>query len=532
MTAMPFMKLRLINEQIELIIGNIYTNALNAGQLLMTSDQMIVESDSEADDWAQSRRALVKVFYDFCEEAQKLTDDTELAECLYGLDFILGCEWILYPSDEERTFVKMILNILCSRSDQLRSSMIQNCDISGGRGGPGGYGAETKAKSGVNGATGNVWIDDHISVPASICRLDNMIPAHPDQCFMVLELAKLDYFLKTPDSIKSCKIKLQRLRSRLAFVDVIQPTDPLYTTYIAATPSLHLIDRPGLDPKKNIAIESLREVKSQTEALWHQLASEVDYFGHTEDYAPRCSYKFYEEMLGDLLENMKIAEQAHMRFFENSVAQEHRAAAIKLTKELSQRSITYLDRHIKKLRECLDDQETTIVCLNSSLVQKKAELGLHLKGVEDRIQKAVPLPNINWQDFLGASTLLCFCPNAPMAIVQGSGLVIKACTEQGFKGDDGTFIKKDLLLENVRAISKVEDLMDCYHEVKDSCSALEVDENSGPKIIAQKEEIISLLKKFKSGLMSDKLDDVERAFQNYIGEPTSSVSSRPFWSAY
>lgn len=192
--------------------------------------------------------------------------------------------------------------------NNIRNECLRRTDTRGGYYGTGAriYSKLQAAANGESGVSTKPTVAAWKS-PEDQC-LWNIPCAHPVQCQMLLEKAKLAYFVGGTPSPAKALMYLERLRDRLASVDVVTETSPLRKAYGKNALSLFISDTVG-DGK--VTINNLKAINAEAVAYIDQLQKGRDYYGKTPSYVPRGSYHLYmsSELGNDTVwETLRIVE--------------------------------------------------------------------------------------------------------------------------------------------------------------------------------------------------------------------------------
>jgi hypothetical protein len=506
-------------------------------------------------------QSLINFLY-ICNTIPWETPPRGLEDQLNVLEVILGYPWVEYPLRKERALVRSIVSKLGAAADGFCLRMVEQVTVTGGDWGDGGVGALNRSRNGAAGPSGKLFIDYNFLRARALCQTS--VPfAHPDQCSMVLELAKFYFFQaslhpppkvsthgeerkKEPNlELEQCHAYLSRLQKRLLFLDAITPNDPLYKAYQDAEYSMRILRRSGStkvgqeavisgETESSVflagevsALAALRDIQVEVDAILRQIAQQVDYYGHPQGYVPRASYKFYERLLTPLLKNLEVAEEAHKLYFQKSQTAEKRKEAIATINKQVEHSIKEHEDAVDRLKDFMKSQISLATTLHSKLKTAQDTLKTKLTQASVQIASLTPWLGLSLMDFVEAGTMLCFCPHPAMIGVQATGLLVKGFTNAGIRNAKGDYIDKTLLVEQIKTINgDAQSILAAYQEVKNSGSKLQIDDPGATKIVVQKSEVMKLLKEFKNKLQEKSLTDVESAFQQYIGKLSNEITEQ------
>ncbi|KAM0553383.1 hypothetical protein ACHAPJ_007397 [Fusarium lateritium] len=417
-------------------------------------------------------------------------------------------------------FRAMIGHMFRQEASAFNAVVGSGIEYSGGTYGLGGRGTK---HTNSNGKTGKETIPEigYCFLQPDLLRQLSLPIAHPDQCSMILQLAKIDYYVGSNDSLKSAIDRLTRLRDRLLFLDGLAPEEPIYKAYRDAEVRMHLLPRAQIISTSDepIAFAGLREISAEVDALLRQIAGGFDFYGHKTDWVPRGSHSFYDKTTLEMLNHAIIAEKAWTDYRKAEKENSVKMAALREMRNQARARADAASDFITYMKPIIEASANSIGSMDFDMKQQKAELLRKIKDQTIAIGRLEPSPGIKFTDMVEAATMVAFCPDLPMVLIQGAGLVYKSQDEAKIKDDDDgeSGIKRELLVKKMTTIEKgVESLVSAYRANVTDDRLAEADDPAADKLIAKKEEYMELVGNYKKALGEQSITDVEEAFESYI----------------
>ena len=423
-------------------------------------------------------------------------------------------------------FREAISTILSDESSAFESLIGSKVEYSGGAYGIGGRGTKGANKNGKAGKPVYPKILYCYLQSNKLLQLSMPI-AHPDQCAMILHLARLDYYISSESSMKTAIERLTRVRDRLLFLDGLQASDPIYKAYEAAEVRLHILPprRIGSTSSDLASIASLREVAADVDALLRQIAGGFDFYGHTAGWVPRGSREFYDKLTLDMLENAKTAEKAHEGYRKAEKDNTTKLAAVRNMRNQASVGAEAARDFAVRLRPVLEAALITIGSMDYHMKECKKELVTKIKDQSQAIRRVDEKLGANFSDIVEAATMVAFCPNLAMVLIQGAGLTYKAVKNANIENDDDEpGIKKELLIRKMSSLSKGTDaLVQSYKASSADDGTIAIDDPAATKLITKKEDYMELVSNYSKALGEEKIEEVEKAFDTFVGTHSSSL---------
>lgn len=414
---------------------------------------------------------------------------------------------------------KRIISELENSSLHMETSIRSKINVRPGDAGAGGRGTTSRGAGGTPGmeTPGNTKVmvfnpdaDEMRKLPLAI--------AHPDQCAMVLQSAKIDYYRGDKESVESCGERLVRLRDRLLFLEGLSPSDPIYQAYKDAEPSMHLVPRADLPKEELHSIASLREIYGDVISLLNQLTAGYDFFGHKPDWVPRGSRTFYDELTMTLAELVEKTESAFKKYYAENADADKKINGLKDMKAQAQQIVDTANDFLDRIKPTLETTVHSVLSLDADMKDCKRVLKDEIDKEIEAIKALKPALGADFLDIVEACTMIVFCPNPAMIAVQVMGLGYKAFKGDEIENDLGEKVNEKLLIHSVSNIqSSAQSLVNGY-KTKKGEDQVTVDDPSASKLVTQKEDFLKLISDFKKILGEDKLKPVVKAFDDFISK--------------
>jgi hypothetical protein len=308
----------------------------------------------------------------------------------------------------------------------------------------------------------------------------------------------------------------------------LQHDDKLYQAYVTAEKTDNhkaenkLFIPPGPEPSKTnptpetASIASLRQVLAEANGVVTQIDNGLDYYGNPGTYAPMLSYNSYEELTNSLLESAQLAEMAYDKFTAEDAEQEARQAALKDMQNQCNIAIQKAEDTVTILQADLKKTENTVASLTKPLKDARDKLHDQIEKEKDTVSKSFNLFKMPFSNFIDAVSMVIFCPKAPMAAAQTAGLLWKAGTN--VPDDKGQLVNKTYLVNQITQIEATTDALDEGLKARDDDPDVDIADPGASKLIAARDDMMSLLKQYTSVLGSNDLADMERTFDDYISK--------------
>lgn len=494
--------------------------AINAGKFskeLIDKANAIMSSDYQSnEDRIQALSGFCQYFDTFASHAASMP---AVADTVKELKANLGAggDTKVLLSNLRKKIIREIDNASLPLETSIRSAV----DVRPGNAGTGGRGV---TKTGDGGAAGKEIAGNTsvliFSPDSEEMRRIPLAIAHPDQCAMVLQFAKLDYYRGDKTSIQSCGDRLVRLRDRLLFLEGLAVSDPIYQAYQKAETSMYLTPRPDLAKAELQSIASLREIYDNVLSLLRQLTAGYDFFGHKPDWVPRGSRVFYDDLTKTLSDLVKDTETAFRSYTAADVDSQKKIGGIKDMSKQAQQTVDTAKRFLERIKPTLETTVVSILSLDEDMKDCKRVLKDEIDKEIEAIKALKPALGADFHDIVEACTMIVFCPNPAMIAVQVMGLGYKAFKGDEIQDDSGEKVKKELLIHDVSNIQgDTQSLINGYKARKGEDQAT-IDDPSASKLVMEKEKFLKLISNYKKTLGEDKLKPVVKAFDEFIRKYT------------
>jgi hypothetical protein len=342
----------------------------------------------------------------------------------------------------------------------------------------------------------------------------NMCFAHPVQCSMLLNKAKLYQFAGTEKARAEGIVLLQRLVRRLNFVARKSPEDQAETklgkAYAAAEKSLYTGPNPLL---------RLRAVLDSAQKTVEHLRWGVNYYGYHEGEVPLGSFAFYEGNATSALGHLEKIEKMYTQYLKVAKTLEAKKIAIRDRAGHFEESRVQKEQLRQDAISDLKDADRMIGANTTAMDSAKQSLLKALKDMEDPIKKAF---GVSFDDVISAISQVLFVHGSnSMILLQGAGLLHTGLTK--IEGDDGIAVKQEFLIQQVHKISDTVESLDEGRKILQDGS-LELNDPDAKKLIIEKSELDTLLGRFSKALGGDVVKNVKKRFDAYVGTSPFSPS--------
>ncbi|KAG6856632.1 hypothetical protein H0H87_002382, partial [Tephrocybe sp. NHM501043] len=334
-----------------------------------------------------------------------------------------------------------------------------------------GYGGSGKGVQGVTGTKGKDGSDTCLFL-ATYSTDPGKIPfafTHPEQCSMLLDRARIFYYMGPPTLIVKAEAILRRLVLRL-----------------------------GSLPESFARVSGKRPSKAQT------------FNGLASNWAPRASYTFYEQVLNLALNNHKVFENSYIKYHAALSKQEKLTESVNIALEQTSKMITCLTQDINDLVGRLQDTENLIVALTDPVVVSHAVLMKAFGELKDRILNSFQL---SVPQLVDALTLLAFSPTKAMTGVQGFDLLF-----QGFNSVpdiEGRPVNKNLLIGKIkRGEATVKSIKDTLG--KDLDGSFKLDDPFGTRLMTTEEELMNFLEAYSTSSFANVINEIKDKFDEFV----------------
>ncbi|KAF2689358.1 hypothetical protein K458DRAFT_329710 [Lentithecium fluviatile CBS 122367] len=436
-------------------------------------------------------------------------------------------EWAQFKALADQSFSRKGLRLLQKiginlslAEETLETKLFKMTDTSGGRYGVGGRGSGDSPAA-QNGNPGKdtepsvtAWID-----PTHQCTWS--IPfAHPVQCRMLLEKAKLAYFVGGNKSLANAMIYLRRLQDRLAFVDQITDSSILQQAYATAAPALFIDDSLG---KGQTIVNSLKAVKSEATSHLDQLNKGRDFYGNTPYYVPRGSYELYMSGKIDddpLWKTLSTLEHTYSAYLEAEKDYDTKSDEIETAVNSCTDMILTNKDNIVYLRNEAEKDLVMIKSYTSPISEKREQL---MKSLEEAKEAVADSFNVPTPEILDALGMCIMVPEGGMKILQGSSLIYSGLTQLP-SDDGGGRIDKNYLIRKMKTVMGENDeelkesLKEGYKILKDG-TIEETDPGAEMLLLAEK-DMDALLGQYEKAI-GEKAAQVKADFHQYVTTVTA-----------
>ncbi|TGO22559.1 hypothetical protein BPAE_0163g00200 [Botrytis paeoniae] len=411
-------------------------------------------------------------------------------------------------SSNRDDFRDEIINILTKFStidDDVQASFTQCEKVTGGYGG--------KATSGgTDGKTGKegTWSVKSILKSDAIWDCEICF-VHPLQCRMLLDKAKLYYYVDGDDNRAKCMILLRRLRDRLLFLNY-RPESPsnepkLITAYKNA--ELRLFIPRAQEDAELASISDLQAIKDEVDGVLTQLNSGKDYYGHDESEAPPRRYEAYKSIIVESLESLKNAEMYYTEYVNSSKKEEERTSYLSHAKAACDTTKASNEVLIKLAKEEMKDRMVQIKSFTKLMKKMSEDLATEVGYIKSDIKGH---SGVLFSDLLEALGQVFMVQNVPMAVLQGVGLLNRS--QSKIPDEMGVEYNKSWLLDNVSNISgELDSIYEGYLISK--VGKIDLLDPGAAKLQITANKLVTLLSNYNN-ILKDQTAELKKMLQDYV----------------
>ncbi|KAG6826788.1 hypothetical protein H0H92_014396 [Tricholoma furcatifolium] len=350
----------------------------------------------------------------------------------------------------------------------------------------GGYGGSGKGVQGITGANGKAGSDTSLFLTTYNPDISKttFAFAHPEQCSMLLERARVFYYMGSSELLVKTELVLQRIVERLSFLPqkVYTPSD----------------------------LSKIQSIKTAASNLLVQLATGVSFNGHPTNWAPRGSYTFYDPALNRALEDHKAFELAYIDYHAALRKQEKLTEHVGLALQQTSQMIGDLIADINELVKRLQDTENLVISLTNPVESAHAVLLKKFEELKDRIKNDFEL---SVPQLMNALRSFAFSPTKSMAGVEGLNLLYEGLTS--VPDIDGHPVNKDHIIGKIkRGEATVKSIKDILGRELDG--EFKVDDPFGTRIMTAEEDMMSFLDAYANSSFADVIDEIKEAFDAFV----------------
>ena len=380
----------------------------------------------------------------------------------------------------------------------------------------GSYGVDSKGLT--NGLPGKDSKPQILAVSSPDDRCSWTVPfAHPVQCRMLLEKAKLQYFIggsKTVESSMKLLRLLNQLIDRLAFLDVLKPEHELTAAYYGSAERLFLSSGAA-------AINDLKAIRSEASTYLRQLQDGRDFYGNDQNYVPRGSYQDYAADNSEdvMWSNLKNLEAVYTAYLQAQAKDQEKVDAIKKAASSATQTIASNKSRIEILKIELEKDRIKIQSYDDPIKNQYAVVTKAAANIEDQIQKAWQCP---LSSILGALGQCLFAPGSAMILLQGVTLANTANTQIASDDDDSRKINKAYLIKKVHKVlgddskARHSSLMEGHKLLPDG--TIGVDDEGAEVLMGAEKDMLALIQDYTDTIGKTNVEDLKTAFDQYVGK--------------
>lgn len=408
----------------------------------------------------------------------------------------------------QRALIQMAL-ALQGINDGVRAAFTQSAQTRGGYGGGGSRGSIEDGKNGVHGAKGKEVV--HSLIQPELLWQNPICFAHPIQCRMLLDKAKLYFYIDGDKNLAQCKLLLDRLLGRLNFLDTSPPPESeLIKTYRSS--ELRLCIPSGPKDQEPVSIRDLRAIKSETEATLTLLKSGKDFYGFDRRRVPRRTYMAYKKIIDEELKHLRSAEEYYTEYLKASTDAAKRKDYVSKSATACQSGKATKKGVIKEAKDHLQDCVFQIHSLTGPIKKAYGEIKGLTRDVKVEIRKDTTVP---FDHLLEAVGQIVGVYKDPMELLKGTSLLQKDLPK--IPDDSGVELEKDYLIKQIDNITGSLDSLYEGYKVSKSGS-IDLLDPGAAKLQLASGELAKLVGQYENALPSDLLKELKKKLDDYVGE--------------
>lgn len=413
---------------------------------------------------------------------------------------------------ERQSFKSKLLKIvvaLGTTDEGIRSAFTQTTIANGGYSGRGSNGATKDGSDGTRGTKGNEKVlsctDTETLWNSQMCFL------HPIQCRMLLDKAKLYFYVNGERNLAKFRLLVDRLLDRLQFLDTKPPSKEAELIKAYRASELRLCIPSGPVIEEPVAIKDLRAIKSEAEATLDLFNSGKDFYGFDTHWVPRRTYMAYKQIIEEELKHLKSAEEYYTAYLKASTDAAKRRDYINQSSQACQGGKEMRNGMIKEAKEDMQNAMFQIHNLTEPMKAEYEEIknATQMLMVEIKNGFKVPFPHL-----VEALGQIFMVRNAPMVALQGVSLV-----EQGLSkipDDSGTVVDKDYLIKQISNVTG--DLDSVYEGYKVSKGKINLLDPGAAKLQLAAGDLTKLVNKYQEALPEELRKKLKDKLKSYISK--------------
>jgi hypothetical protein len=366
--------------------------------------------------------------------------------------------------------------------------------------------------NGKDGTSGNIGIASLIGISSTsnLLTMPEWSPfmfAHPSQCAMTLEKAKLMYYsadLTESETISDIIILLKRLKDRTSVFNNLSHDSDLFKCYQEKESTIG----------SGNSINLLQNIYTSSDNLLTQISNGMDFFGNDSSQVPLASYTYYKNLLDDLITKFSIIEQTYNTYYTNLAINKATIADIKAARDNQEQILSNTKLNITQLTTLIKQTASTIDGYQKLLPLKKDVLEQGIKDFSDKLQGYIKFDPTK---LMAAFSNVAMCPESKlMWVAQASSFcldgVINITNDQGFN------VNRDYLVSQIKAVKKgLDSLVEGYSQIQDG--TIDIDDPGAAKLIMEEDAFNQTVKDFYNDFPDD-LDHIRDLFKDYIDTVT------------
>jgi hypothetical protein len=386
---------------------------------------------------------------------------------------------------------------------------LSSVNCAGGNGGHGG-GTPDQRTTGAEGKSGTAGVASRTRLEVANVLTSTECLFHPDQVELTMRDIENSYYIGTTDSVQDTKNKLLVLTDRLSFLDTIKPTDNIYMAY-AKNELATLNVLPGASSTDPTSIVSLKTSLRLARNYLSNIKLGLDFYRHLGTWVPRGSYKVFSANLDNVLNDFDSVEANYLNYVKLASDQANREQQITNSRYAAERGSELADSAMKTVSGELTETAGQIATLQDEIPAKCQAVQDELTKFQNDIKTRAEWPKP--KEFLSAASMMAFCPEESMAVVQTGTLVTQSATQVHTQAGDA--VEKSYVVQQINQLGEgLAGLKEGLQLVGDN-PQLAVDDPGATKLLGNQQQIMDLVNQY-SGDFGDDLKHLKAMFDDYV----------------
>lgn len=475
-------------------------------------------------------------------------EDENFMKCLAGLVMlskdssivkVYKLEWVspnaalaVDEKDFKRTIVEMHVlfkSATLTPDDDKKLQLLEKSVVwQRGSYGKGSRGDSEDGKNGKVGLDGQVfanWLTVSEILKAKTCF------AHPTQCQMLLDKAKVFYYFGSPTSTARSDLILQKLETRLLFLGGAQDNivgSTLAHEYESAEQRLFVHADPPVenenDPdwkkkqkREPAAVRLLRAVRDEASRMRQQMHLGLEFYGPDGDTIPNLSIYSYQGYLKEFMDHAAMTEESYSKYQIALDDTDKKLAALRLATDATAKRRSTNEYYYQNARGIVEENATKIEDLTEPLEKARGLLAGEVESIQKLIKDAF---SVSLKDAVSAIGQVLFTSGPALPIMfglQAADICEDASTK--IENDLGEKLKKSYVIKQIKSFTgeTLKGLFEQYTTKADGDLVLK--DGDTTKLVMAENHLDNLIDSVSEKLNGDTTGcRVKERFDKYIGE--------------